>query len=463
MKFLALDLGTSFLKGAVLDLDSAEISHVARTPFPAAVTGLPARYVEVEPAAIVRATQTLLDQLAAQAPGAAGVVVTSQMHGMVLTNAKGKALTNAITWQDQRILDAADSGNGTLYDRLQEQLRADTIAETGNGLKPSLPLSTLVWMAGKGHLVDGAIVASLPDYALATMSGLPAVAEPTMAASLGLFDLSTGDWHRGLLRDFGLDRLVWPRIVDVQEPSYQLKVGGQHLPCFAPVGDHQCALLGALLQPGELSLNISTGSQLGVISPTFVPGPYESRPYFDVGFLQAITRLPAGRALNALVALLTALPQAEGYTVRDPWATIAAAVEATPQTDMAAGVNFFANLLGERGALTNLSEENLQIGHLFRAAFQAMAYNYQRCTELLAPPQPSTKIVFSGGLAQRFGPLRDEITARLKLPYRMCPTSEDTLLGLLALARVAAGQASGVAGSVAQLATEDVHVAHERL
>jgi sugar (pentulose or hexulose) kinase len=458
MKFLALDLGTSFLKGAVLELEQVGISHISRTPFPAPVAQLPSRHVEVAPAAIVRATQTLLDQLAAAAPDAEGVVVTSQMHGIVLTNAQGKAISNAVTWQDQRILDPAGHGEGSYYDQLTEQLTPAAVAATGNGLKPSLPLCTLAWWAQKGILREGAVPASLPDYVLSTISHSPPVAEPTMAASMGLLDLATGDWHQEILRDLGLERLAWPRVADLSAPSYQLEIGGRKLPCYAPVGDHQCALVGALLQAGELSLNISTGSQLGVIAPTFLPGPYETRPYFDGAYLQAITRIPAGRALNALVALLTELAQAEGYSIHDPWATIAAAVEATPQTDMHMDISFFASPVGERGEMTNLSEENMQVGHLFRAAFQAMARNYKLCAERLAPPQPWARLVFSGGLAQRFQSLRAEIATRFDLPYRLCPTSEDTLLGLLALARVAAGDAPTVAASVAQL-TQEVVVA----
>src|SRR5690606_26437889 len=122
---------------------------------------------------------------------------------------------------------------------------------------------------------------------------------------------------------------------------------------YAPVGDHQCALVGALLQARELSLNISTGSQVSVIAPTFVPGEYETRPYFDGATLQTVTRLPAGRALTALVSLLTELAQAEGYAVRDPWTTIASAVEATPRTDMQMDVGFFASPVGERGEMLN--------------------------------------------------------------------------------------------------------------
>jgi sugar (pentulose or hexulose) kinase len=271
---------------------------------------------------------------------------------------------------------------------------------------------------------------------------------------MGLLDMATRNWRGEVLREFGLDDLNLPRVVDHRAPSYELPVGGRRLPCYAPVGDHQCALVGALLQKGELSLNISTGSQLAVIVPAFVPGSYETRPFFDGNYLQAITRIPAGRALDALVGLLTEMAQAEGYTVRDPWAMIAAAVEATPTTDMRVDVSFFASPVGERGEMLNLSEENLQIGHLFRAAFQSMARNYHRCAQRLAPPEPWTRLVFSGGVAQRFEALRGEIASLFALPYRQCPTSEDTLLGLLALARVVAGHTPSVAASVAQLASE---------
>jgi sugar (pentulose or hexulose) kinase len=454
VKFLALDLGTSFLKGAVLELEQAAISHVLRRPFPAPVAGLSPLHVEVDPDVIVEAAQALLAELDEAAPDAAGVVVCSQMHGMVLADTQGKAISNAVTWQDQRILEPVDAGEGSYYDQLLELLTPAEIAATGNGLKPSLPLCTLYWWAHQGKLSPGVIPASLPDYVLATLAGTPPVAEPTMAASLGMLDLTTGGWHAGILHKLGLDGLAWPQVVDLAVPSYELPVGRRRLPCYAPVGDHQCAVVGALLQPGELSLNISTGSQLGVMVPTFVPGPYETRPYFDAGYLQAITRIPAGRALNALVGLLTELAEAEGYTVRDPWATIAAAVEATPDTDMKVDVSFFASPVGEHGELVNLSEENLQIGHLFRAAFQSMARNYRVCAERLSPPVTWSQLVFSGGLAQRFGTLRDEICAQFALSYRLCPTSEDTLLGLLALARVAAGHAPTVAASVSQLADE---------
>jgi sugar (pentulose or hexulose) kinase len=459
MQYLALDLGTSFLKGAVLDLDAPAVRHGVRVPFPAAVSGLPPRHVQVEPQAILAALNDLLAQLHRHAPDAAGVMVTSQMHGLILLDEQGRPHSNAVTWQDQCILDArpgaSDSRGGTLYDELLARVTPAQIAATGNGIKPSLPLCTLAWRAAQGLDDSGLIPASLADAALSMLSGNPPVSEPTMGASMGMLDLATRAWHTEMVAAAGATGLVWPRVVDIREPVYDLPVGGRRLPCYAPVGDHQCAVVGAFLQPGELSLNISTGSQVGSLTPSFVPGPYETRPYFDGNYLQAVVRIPAGRALSALVELLTELARAEGITLRDPWATIAAAVAATPTTTVDANISYFAGAVGDEGHFSHLTEVNMTVGHLFRAAFQNMARNYAACAGMLTPPQPWARLVFSGGLAQRFGPLRDEIVAQFGLPYRMCPTSEDTLLGLLALARVAAGRAVDVAASVDDLRHHD--------
>jgi len=39
--------------------------------------------------------------------------------------------------------------------------------------------------------------------------------------------------------------------------------------CHTTVGDHQCALAGVLLEEGELSINVSTGSQVAAIASRF--------------------------------------------------------------------------------------------------------------------------------------------------------------------------------------------------
>src|SRR5258706_8268790 len=106
MRYLAIDLGSSFIKGAVLDLDARSFAHVRRLPFPGPIAGLPPLHFEIDPRQIVAATRALIDDLARDAPDCAGIVICSQMHGLVLMDARGEPASNTITWRDQLAPDA---------------------------------------------------------------------------------------------------------------------------------------------------------------------------------------------------------------------------------------------------------------------------------------------------------------------------------------------------------------------
>ena len=105
---------------------------------------------------------------------------------------------------------------------------------------------------------------------------------------------------------------------------------------------------------------------------------------------------------------------------------------------------FFAGACGGRGFLENLHEDNLTLGHLFRAVFESMARNYAACAGRLDPERSATRAVFSGGVARRLAILRDLTATELRLPYRLSPHPEDTLLGMLALARAFSGRSDSV-------------------
>jgi sugar (pentulose or hexulose) kinase len=81
-----------------------------------------------------------------------------------------------------------------------------------------------------------------------------------------------------------------------------------------------------------------------------------------------------------------------------------------------------------------------------------MANNYYRSATQLAADQPWRQLVFSGGLAQKIAVLQQLIQQQFNRPTRLCPTSEDTMLGLMALGLVATGRAPSVAAAVAYLA-----------
>ena len=81
MPLFGLDIGSSFVKGAVLDPRDGSIRHVVRAPFPERAAGLPSGWFEIDPEQAFTATQAVLEQLLTVEPqptnGTAFVVTAS--------------------------------------------------------------------------------------------------------------------------------------------------------------------------------------------------------------------------------------------------------------------------------------------------------------------------------------------------------------------------------------------------
>ncbi len=97
MAFIGMDLGTSFIKGAVLDLEERRLEHVQRKPFPGQLTSVNPFECEFDPHEIVAAANTVISERASYAPGCEGIVMCSQRHGIVLMNGRGQTMSNCIT------------------------------------------------------------------------------------------------------------------------------------------------------------------------------------------------------------------------------------------------------------------------------------------------------------------------------------------------------------------------------
>jgi len=449
-RLIAVDLGSSFIKGAVLDLDALAIRHVERVPFPDPVQGLPPGFREFDPRQIVSATQALLERLARHAPDADGIVMCGQLHGMVLVDERGNAVSNAINWQDQRALQPFPGGGGSYLDEIERRLGAEDRRRLGNEARPGVPLCHLFWLVQNERLPhERAVVAAIPDFVVASLCGGTPRTDVTHAYGHGALDVETLDWHRAGIGKLGLAQIRWPAIVPQGSVVGEVPVGSRRLPIFVPVGDYQCSQVGAFLDDGELSVNISTGSAVIQLARGCEFGDFQTRPYFDGRFLRTITHIPGGRALNALVRLLGELAAAQGHHLRDPWEYIRAEAERVGATDLDVDPAFYFSAMGDRGSITNVREDNLTVGHLFRAAFTGMADNYARCALRIAPAKDWTRLVFSGGVALRTALLRQLVCDRLGQAHRLAAAEEDTLLGLLVLALRFTGAQPTVADAIA--------------
>ncbi len=451
--YIALDLGTTSLKGAVVDPQRLRLEHIQQVPFPEPLAGLPPLFCEIDPGQVIAGVRRLLSQLLPHAPHCAGLLVCGQTGGLVLTDDHGAPLSNYISWRDQRLLMRPAAGGDTYYEQMSGRLSPEARRQLGHEVRPGTLLSFLFWLAAERQLPRGAIAAGLGDFVLAHLCGAPPAVERTcVPGTLNLDAIAPrGDWHHGVFASLGLEQVRWPALCDVREPVGRLEIAGQSLPCYAPVGDQQCALAGAFIAEHELSLNISTGSQASRLTPRLALGDYQTRPYFDGHFLNTITHIPAGRALNGLLALLDELPAAQGRPLDDPWPYLQQAAAAVTATDLEVDLAFFPSPVGERGAITNIHTANLTLGHLFHAALRNMADNYHACALRLSPAQDWHTLVFSGGLAQKLDLLRQMIMTRFDCPVRVSATTEDTLVGLLALSLVVSARSPTVQAATAML------------
>jgi len=299
------------------------------------------------------------------------------------------------------------------FDEFRSRISAGDRARIGNEIGPGHAASVLFAMRA-----ERLMPVPLPNALIGSLT-----AEPTLAASFGVFDVQAGEWHRDLIAALGLDRVDWPRITRWSEAV----AGFEGIPIYAPIGDQQAAVRGVSLAENELSINIGTGSQVSVLSDTFRTGSFKVRPYFDGLYLETVTHLPAGRALNVLLRMLG----------RHSWDGIDEAVDELVKTDVAVDLSFYPSAFGSRGRIENLTETNATIGHIFLAAFESMAANYATAARMLFPGEEWGSLVLSGGLAHKSARLRALIANALARDTRLSANTEETLLGLAALAREA--------------------------
>ena len=429
MRCLGLDIGSSSIKGAVLDTETASVSHIVREPFPDPVPGLPSGFHEVAPDEIFARAVRVIDHLTALAPDATTLLSCGQMGGIMLVDRDHRPVTNYLSWRDQRTT-FADSGGSNTLDRLRGCWSDSVFENLGKELKPGSATSLLYWLAEQQTLPADATPITVGDYVIARLCN--AVPQMERTQTIGMLNLRTGDWHHEAFGALGLDRLRWPQLTTEREPIGTLNRNGRTLTCYPVIGDQQAALRGIKLQPNELSINASTGSQVSQITTEFRPADCQTRPWFGGHFMNTITHIPAGRSLTVLEALLTELPRLAGLRIENSWQLIQQATASATGGGLTCDLSFFASAMGSDGSVSGITTENLTVGNLFNAAFEFMADSYLICSRRMSPQPTWNQLAISGGLVQSFAPLRKKIEARFPLPIREVAEQEETLLGLIA-------------------------------
>ncbi len=317
---LIIDVGSSAVKAALATGpdDIRELQTIAAPP--ASASG--SRH-ETPAEAFLDIVERLVDRATGVCGALAGIGFSTQMQGVLVTDAQDRPLSPFLSWQDERALEVTPRGSRFIDDVAQRV--APAIIEAG-GVRPRAGLG--VWNLARWRTENAVPAASrvhtLGSFLLARLTGSH-LTHVTSAASIGAVDLRAGGWNRPLLAALGLDDLSFPGIVEDFVP---VGTWGGSVPVHPDIGDHQASLRGSGLRAGEVALSVGTAGIAATVTDRFdLDEGVEVRPYVDGSLLRTVSRLPGGRQLRSLFDAYRSFADLAGIRIGEQefWTAVGAA------------------------------------------------------------------------------------------------------------------------------------------
>ncbi len=435
---LLIDVGSTAIKGVVLRRADGSVLTETIVPTPALrEIGGRREFDAAELVAAVRAAATSLIRASDQAPDE--MLLSTQMHTAVLTDAVGVPLSPMISWQDNRLLER-DRAGVTRLERLVED-GAESWPASGMAHRPGF---------GAGNL--GAWLRENPDQAarpgrvhtvgsfVATALGAPFATHVTNAASLGLLDVGTRTWSPALQELHALEGWELPGLREGHEPEGTIRLEGVDLRWLGDIADHQASVLGSGgLRDGDLAISLGTaGIAARLASRPSTDPRVDSRPYGRGEFLLTVSRQPGGAVAAVFAQMLAELASdlaevpVDAHTVWErtaawrmregsrSWVRFDVTPDGRPELGFG-GVDPSGDVLGE----------------LYGAFVRAYIDAYRECVEILFPEEaPPGRVRFNGGFAARNASFRRALSEGLGLEMTDVPPGD---LALEGLRRIVAG------------------------
>lgn len=261
---LAIDQGTTSSRALVFDAD-IKVAATAQQEFPQHFPH--SGWVEHDPQNLWDTTvQTCRDAIAKAGLNAADITaigITNQRETTVVWDAvSGKAIYNAIVWQDRRTADYCRSLRDAGHDAM-------ITAKTGLLADPYFSGTKLKWVldnvegararAKKGELLFGTVDSFL---IWKLTNGAAHVTDATNAARTLLYDIHNGRWSQTICDLFDIPMQMLPEVKDCAA-DFGVTASehiGAALPILGVAGDQQAATIGqACFKPGMLKSTYGTG------------------------------------------------------------------------------------------------------------------------------------------------------------------------------------------------------------
>lgn len=330
MKIIGLDIGTTSICGVCVNAENGEITK--------AVTKANNSFIKSEksfekiqnPDVIMETVYAVMDEL--DVSDAAAIGFSGQMHGIVYTDASGKAVSPLYTWQDERA--AAEYKDGRSY--------AQAL-----GCFAGYGLATDFYNEKNGLVPENAVsLCTIADYAAMCLCSLKKpLVHITNAASLGCFDVKENH--------FTIEN---PRLPEV---TAEFKAAGEYkgIPVCVALGDNQASFIGSVSDADNALINVGTGSQISWLTTVPVESAtVENRPFDGKRLLAAGCALCGGRAFAMLEGFFRQIAGSE----KSMYEYIDKLLADKTETTLKADCRFCGtrNDPSVRGAISNLSEAN---------------------------------------------------------------------------------------------------------
>lgn len=266
--YIGLDLGTSGLKGIVID-DAQNVLAEATTPL--TVQRPHDGWSEQDPADWITAAEAVMAQLAGQVDLSAvrGIGLSGHMHGATLLGGDDAVLRPCILWNDTR--------------SAQEAAALDAMpafrALTGNIVFPGFTAPKLAWVRKNEPAVFEKVAKVLlpKDFLRLWLTG-EHVAEMSDAAGTSWLDVGGRDWSDDLLAATGLNRSNMPRLVEGSEVSGTLRPalasqwGMANVVVAGGGGDNAASAVGVgVVKKGQAFVSLGTSGVLFAASDAYQP------------------------------------------------------------------------------------------------------------------------------------------------------------------------------------------------
>jgi sedoheptulokinase len=455
MKFVGLDLGTTKIAGLLLEVGQPErggagearVRRVAsRDHFAALPAAHPWEHLE-DPERLLALARELLRELSSEAGPPDGLCITGQMHGVLYVDSAGAAVSPLWTWLDRRA--GRPHPRGASYAEVLS-------ARTGRTLHPGYGAATHFYNRDHGLVPQNAVgLCALMDFVSMRLAGArqPAT-DPTIAASLGLYDLDEGRFDAAALRGSGLAELAWSRVVHA---GTRLGATEEGTVVLAPLGDNQASFLGSVRDlEGSVLLNVGTGGQLCLFSRQHVclQPPLDVRPFPGGGFLLVGASLCAGKAYALLEEFFARVLECfggrrpEGPLFERMNELVGEAGEAGEEVPLEVDTRFQGTRgePGITGRIERITPGNLTPAALVRGFLRGIAGElhdrYRQMTQAAGERRISS-LVASGNGIRRNPALRAEFGRRFGLPLLVPRLSEEAALGAALCAAVGMGALPG--------------------